>query len=137
MRIRLILTIALLIILQNSSIMANQITAHNFTLPLLNGNELNLASMKGRVILVINTASQCGFVSQLKPLENMYQKYKPYGLEVIAIPSNEFRQQEPLSNEQLKNFFFNQHKASSGIQNLHESFIHLNIFRINEINVIT
>jgi len=55
-------------------------------------------------VLITNTASKCGFTPQLKGLENLYQKYKSKGFEILAFPSNQFAKQEPLSGNEIENF---------------------------------
>ena len=66
--------------------------------------EMSLKNFKGQVILVVNTASKCGFTSQYADLENLYQEYKDRGLVIIGVPSNDFGKQEPGSNDEIANF---------------------------------
>jgi glutathione peroxidase len=66
--------------------------------------ELPLAEFKGKVILIVNTASKCGFTGQYAPLEALYQKFKAQGLVIIGIPSNDFGGQEPGSPEEIASF---------------------------------
>ncbi|MBY0281772.1 MAG: glutathione peroxidase [Alphaproteobacteria bacterium] len=68
------------------------------------GEPLNLSDFKGKVMLVVNTASKCGFTSQYEDLENLYKLYKDKGLVVIGVPSNDFGGQEPGTNEQIATF---------------------------------
>jgi glutathione peroxidase len=70
----------------------------------IDGNEINLSKYQGKVLLVVNTASQCGYTPQYKELEAVYEKFKDQGLEVLAFPANEFGAQEPGSDEQIKEF---------------------------------
>jgi glutathione peroxidase len=78
----------------------------------IEGKDVDLASYKGKVLLIVNTASQCGLTPQYKDLEAMYEKYKDQGLEVLAFPANEFGKQEPGTNEQIKEFCSTKYKVS-------------------------
>jgi glutathione peroxidase len=64
----------------------------------------NLCKYKGKVLLVVNTASFCGFTKQYKGLEKIYEKYKDKGFEVLGFPSNDFGNQEPGSNKDIADF---------------------------------
>ena len=78
----------------------------------IEGKPVDLASYKGKVLLIVNTASQCGLTPQYKDLEAMYEKYKGQGLEILAFPANEFGAQEPGSNEEIKEFCSSKYKVS-------------------------
>jgi glutathione peroxidase len=78
----------------------------------IDGKEVDLASFGGKVLLVVNTASQCGLTPQYKDLESIYEKYKGQGLEILAFPANEFGSQEPGSNEQIKEFCSTKYNVS-------------------------
>lgn len=67
-------------------------------------NKLNLADYKGKVVMVVNTASKCGFTGQYDDLEKLYNKYKDKGFAIIAVPSNDFANQEPGTNEEIQSF---------------------------------
>jgi len=68
------------------------------------GKELNFADFQGKVLLVVNTASKCGFTPQFAGLEEMNQKYKDKGLVVIGFPCNQFKEQDPGTDSQIEEF---------------------------------
>jgi glutathione peroxidase len=84
----------------------------DFTAKSIDGQDVNLATYKGKVLLVVNTASQCGYTPQYKGLEEVYEKYKDQGFEVLAFPANEFGAQEPGSNEEIKAFCTGRYKTT-------------------------
>ena len=75
-----------------------------FTIKDINLKEVKLSNYKGKVLLVVNVASKCGFTSQYKGLQNIYDKFKDQGFEVLGFPCNDFGAQEPGTNEEIKNF---------------------------------
>jgi len=77
---------------------------YDFTLPLLNGKAAPLADYKGKVVLVVNVASRCGFTPQYSALESIYEKYKDQGFIIIGFPANNFANQEPGTNEEIAKF---------------------------------
>lgn len=78
----------------------------------IDGKSVELSKYKGDVLLVVNTASQCGFTKQYKGLEEVYEKYKSQGFEVLAFPANEFGQQEPGTNAEIKTFCSSNYNVS-------------------------
>jgi len=77
--------------------------ATDFSFKNVEGSPINLADYKGKVILVVNVASRCGFTNQYKDLQALWTKYKENDLLVIGVPSNNFRQ-EPGTNKEIKDF---------------------------------
>ena len=84
--------------------MSEATTIADFTAKLPNGEEISLADKQGKVLLVVNTASRCGFTPQYDGLEALYRKYKDKGFEVVAFPCNQFGAQEPGNAEEIQNF---------------------------------
>ncbi len=79
-------------------------TVFDFSARLLDGAEISLDRFRGRVLLIVNTASKCGFTPQYAGLEALYRNLKERGLEVLGFPSNQFGQQEPGSAEEIGAF---------------------------------
>ena len=79
-------------------------SVYDFSAPLLDDAPISLESMRGQVLLVANTASQCGFTPQYAGLERLFQTYKGRGFQVLAFPCNQFGAQEPGSAAQIGSF---------------------------------
>ena len=77
---------------------------YDFTVTLNNGDKLALADLKGQVILIVNTASRCGFTPQYEGLESLFRRFQTRGLTVIGFPCNQFGQQEPGSDKDIQQF---------------------------------
>jgi glutathione peroxidase len=77
---------------------------YELSAPLLDGRSVSLAEFKGRVLLLVNTASKCGFTPQYEGLEELYRTYKQRGLEVLGFPCNQFGAQEPGTAEEIGAF---------------------------------
>ena len=79
-------------------------TIADFTVASNDGSKLDLAEMQGKVLLIVNTASKCGFPPQYKGLQELHERYSEQGFEVLGFPSNQFGEQEPGSNEEIAEF---------------------------------
>jgi len=77
---------------------------YDFKVNSINGDEVDLSQYKGKVVLLVNTASKCGLTPQYKGLEAMFQKYKDQGLVILGFPSNQFLEQEPGTSEEIVAF---------------------------------
>lgn len=77
---------------------------YDFTAKKMNGIEVKMDEYKGKVLLVVNTASKCGFTPQLAELEQMYKDYKDKGFEILGFPCNQFANQDPGSNKEISDF---------------------------------
>jgi glutathione peroxidase len=77
---------------------------HDFTLPSIDGGDLKLSDFKGKTVLLVNTASYCGFTKQYDGLQKLYDSRRDKGLVVLGIPSNDFGQQEPGQKQDIKEF---------------------------------
>lgn len=79
-------------------------TVHSHNVKSIDGKDVNMSQYKGKALLIVNTASQCGYTKQYDGLEALHSKYKGKGLVVMGFPSNDFGGQEPGSNEEIKKF---------------------------------
>ena len=79
-------------------------TAHDFAFTAIDGAPLPLAAFKGKAVLVVNTASECGYTPQYTDLEALWQRYRDRGFVVLGVPCNDFGAQEPGSEQEIKTF---------------------------------
>ena len=86
------------------SALASSQTIYDFKVTDIDGKEFDLASLKGKKVMIVNTASKCGLTPQYEELEKLYQTYKDQNFVIIGFPSNDFMSQEPGSNEEIKEF---------------------------------
>ena len=80
-------------------------TLYDFSAKALSGEEVSLAEFRGKVLLIVNTASKCGFTSQYAGLEKLHEDFGPRGFAVLGFPCNQFGQQEPGTADEIQKFF--------------------------------
>jgi glutathione peroxidase len=96
--------IALAMVLSVAGLSAQNKVLYNFKASTLDGQNFDLSSLKGKKIMVVNTASKCGLTPQYALLEKLYEKYKDQNFVIIGFPANNFGSQEPGSNSEIKTF---------------------------------
>ena len=77
---------------------------YDYTVPAADGSEISMKAYEGKVVLIVNTATGCGFTPQYEPIEDMYEEYHDRGLEVLDIPCNQFAGQAPGSDDEIHEF---------------------------------
>ncbi|MCP5206632.1 MAG: glutathione peroxidase [Hahellaceae bacterium] len=82
--------------------MTNEI--YNIDVKKIDGNKIPMSEYKGKVLLIVNTASKCGFTPQFKGLEKLYEENKDLGLEILGFPCNQFMNQDPGNEQQISEF---------------------------------
>lgn len=87
-----------------AALMAGEKTIYDFTLNSIDGQPAPLSTYRGKVVMLVNVASRCGFTPQYTALESIYEKYKDRGFVIVGIPANNFGAQEPGTNEEIKTF---------------------------------
>lgn len=98
--------IILIFIISFSTLIAkeNKMSIYDFKVKDINSNEVSMSKYKDKVLLIVNVASKCGFTGQYEGLENLYKKYKNEDFMILGFPSNQFSNQEPGTNEEIKEF---------------------------------
>ncbi|MFD1068283.1 glutathione peroxidase [Oceanobacillus locisalsi] len=86
-------------------------TIYDFSAQTIDGEEKQLSDYKGKVLLIVNTASKCGFTPQFEGLQKLYDQYKEEGFEILGFPCNQFGYQDPGSEEEIQDFC----KANYGV----------------------
>ncbi len=94
--------LGLVLFMATSSFAASNV--YDFTLPSIDGKPMPLSEFKGKVLMMVNVASRCGFTPQYSALEALYEKYKDKGLVIVGFPANNFGAQEPGTNQEIKTF---------------------------------
>lgn len=82
----------------------NKMSIYDINVKTIDGQEISMSKYKGKVLLIVNVASRCGFTGQYEGLENLFKKYKNNDFMILGFPSNQFANQEPESNERIKDF---------------------------------
>ena len=95
-----------------AAVMAADKTVYDFTLNSIDGQPAPLAAYKGKIVLLVNVASRCGFTPQYTALESIYEKYKSGGFVIVGIPANNFGAQEPGTNAEIKKFCSTKYNVS-------------------------
>ena len=85
---------------------------YDFSVKDIDHQEISLEKFKGKTLLIVNVASRCGFTPQYTGLQNLYEKYKDKGFEILAFPCNQFGSQEKGTNDEIKDFCSNEYNVS-------------------------
>ncbi|HEY1767499.1 MAG TPA: glutathione peroxidase [Terracidiphilus sp.] len=97
---------------QQKAMVEQSRSIYGFSAIRLNGQAISLAEFRGQVLLIVNTASRCGFTPQYAGLEALYRQYRERGLQVLGFPSNQFGRQEPGTAEEIAHFCSTQYGVS-------------------------
>jgi glutathione peroxidase len=111
-KIALFVCVTLAMMTTSNSLFAAEKSVHEFTVKDIDGKQVDLSQYKGKVLLIVNSASKCGYTKQYTELEKIYGQYKAQGFEVLAFPANEFKGQEPGSNAEIKEFCTSQYNTT-------------------------
>jgi len=95
-----------------AAVSAQPKSIYDFTMKSIDGEQVSLGSYSGKVVLLVNVASKCGFTPQYAALESLYEKYKDKGLVIVGIPANNFMQQEPGTDAEIKKFCSNKYNVT-------------------------
>jgi glutathione peroxidase len=104
------LILGLVMLMATGSFAASNL--YDYTLPSIDGQPLPLSTFKGKVLLIVNVASKCGYTPQYEALEAVYEKYKNQGFVIAGFPANNFGGQEPGTNSEIKTFCSRTYKVS-------------------------
>ncbi|MHC1704596.1 MAG: glutathione peroxidase [Tenuifilaceae bacterium] len=99
-----ILTLASIVLLFVGSVNAQTKSFYDFTVKSIDGSEFKLSQLKGKKVMVVNTASKCGYTPQYETLEQVYEKYKSKNFVIVGFPANNFGSQEPGTNKEIREF---------------------------------
>ena len=102
--VQLVTSLAACLLLTSSAWSLSAATVYDFSEKSIDQSPASLAQYKGKVLLIVNTASLCGYTPQYAGLESLYRKYKDQGFTIVRFPANNFGQQEPGTNTEIKTF---------------------------------
>ncbi len=106
------LILSLIVFLAAGATAAHAASIYDFTMKSIDGQPVSLKTYSGKVVLLVNVASKCGFTPQYAGLEALYEKYKDRGLVIVGIPANNFGSQEPGTNDEIKKFCSSKYNVS-------------------------
>jgi glutathione peroxidase len=106
------LILILMLCVACGSLAAQTKSIYDFTMKSIDGQPVSLSSYSGKVVLLVNVASKCGFTPQYAALESLYEKYKDRGLVIVGVPANNFMQQEPGTDAEIKTFCSNKYNVT-------------------------
>jgi glutathione peroxidase len=106
------LILSLIVFLAAGATAAHAASIYDFTMKSIDGQPVSLKTYSGKVVLLVNVASKCGFTPQYAGLEALYEKYKDRGLVIVGVPANNFGSQEPGTNEEIKKFCSNKYNVT-------------------------
>ena len=102
--LKILLLIVMISLTGNNLGADNNKLAYDFNFKNIDGTNLSLSNYKGKVLVVVNVASKCGFTRQYEDMQNIWEAYQTKGVVILGVPSNDFGGQEPGTNEDIKNF---------------------------------
>jgi glutathione peroxidase len=106
------LSVILMLCFAATAFAAGASSVYDFTMKSIDGQPVSLKSFHGKVVLLVNVASRCGYTPQYAGLEKLYEKYKDRGFVIVGVPANNFAQQEPGTNEEIKKFCSTKYNVS-------------------------
>lgn len=106
------LSLILMLCFAATAFAAGANSVYHFTMRSIDGQSVNLKSYKGKVVMIVNVASRCGYTPQYAGLESLYEKYKDKGFVIVGVPANNFAQQEPGTDAEIKKFCSTKYNVS-------------------------
>jgi len=99
-----IIVLLSIVLITTSTSFSQTKSLHDFTVKSIDGSDFKLSQLKGKKVMVVNTASKCGYTSQYETLEQVYEQYKNQNFVIIGFPANNFGSQEPGTNKEIREF---------------------------------